>query len=229
MDNREGVQEPKRAHLREMLKRVGLQLGILAVRGLVPTSVARCRRVSSAVTPDDLVRDGRLAEASPGRGGVLRIIGFLSGLFVADVHYRIVEIMIRLALGRDSGGRAKFLTAGSFRLGDALERYDESRRPAVVQLSPVLAREGTDLTDATAVDGLQWLRPRDVRSDNAGRRPPQMRRSRQPKAVGCRGGAGQSLFSDRCEPVGRKEPKSVRALSAQHDHLMSQCEKLELQ
>jgi hypothetical protein len=30
-------------------------------------------------------------------------------------------------------GRAKFLNAGSFRLGDALERYGESRRPAIVQ------------------------------------------------------------------------------------------------
>jgi hypothetical protein len=48
--------------------------------------------------------------------------------------------------------------------------------------------EGTDLTDATAADGLRWLMPRDVRSDNAGRRPPEMRRSCQPKAVGC--GAG---------------------------------------
>ena len=30
-------------------------------------------------------------------------------------------------------GRAKFLNAGGFRLGDALERYGESRRPAIVQ------------------------------------------------------------------------------------------------
>ena len=31
------------------------------------------------------------------------------------------------------------------------------------------------------------------------------------------------------EPVGGKEPKSVTALPAQDDHLMSQCDKLELQ
>ena len=48
--------------------------------------------------------------------------------------------------------------------------------------------EGTDVTDATSTDGLRWLRPRDVRSDNAGRRPPEMRRSCQPNAVGCGGG-----------------------------------------
>jgi hypothetical protein len=59
----------------------------------------------------------------------LRIIGFLSGLFVADVQYnRIVGIVIRLALARGSDGRAKFVRAGSFRLGDALDRYGESRR-----------------------------------------------------------------------------------------------------
>ena len=45
--------------------------------------------------------------------------------------------------------------------------------------------EGTDFTDATAADGLWWLRPRDVRSDSADRRPPEMRRSCQPKAFGC--------------------------------------------
>src|SRR6516164_7293743 len=50
----------------------------------------------------------------------------------------------------------------------------------------------TDLTDATAGDGFRWLRPRDVRSDNAGRRPPEMRRSCQPKAVGC-GGSPDNL------------------------------------
>jgi hypothetical protein len=48
--------------------------------------------------------------------------------------------------------------------------------------------ERTDLTDGIAADGLRRLRPRDVRSDNAGRRPPEMRRSCQPKAVECGGG-----------------------------------------
>jgi hypothetical protein len=67
----------------------------------------------------------------------LRIIDFLSGLFVADVHYnRIVGIVIRLSLARDSDGRAKFVRPGSFRLGDSLGRYGESRRPAIAQLSP---------------------------------------------------------------------------------------------
>jgi hypothetical protein len=67
----------------------------------------------------------------------LRVIGFLSGLFVADVQYsRIVGIVIRLAVTRDSDGRAKFVRTGSFCLGDALERYGESRRSAIVQLSP---------------------------------------------------------------------------------------------
>ena len=56
---------------------------------------------------------------------------------MADVQYdRIVGIVIRLALARDSDGRAKFVRAGSFRLGDALDRYGESRRRAIVQLSP---------------------------------------------------------------------------------------------
>jgi hypothetical protein len=56
---------------------------------------------------------------------------------VAGVQYnRIVGIVIRLALARDSDGRAKFVRAGSFRLGDALDRYGESRRRAIVQLSP---------------------------------------------------------------------------------------------
>ena len=37
-----------------------------------------------------------------------------SGLFVADVHYnRIVGIVIRLALTRDSDGRAKFLRSAA--------------------------------------------------------------------------------------------------------------------
>jgi hypothetical protein len=33
-------------------------------------------------------------------------------------------------------GRTKFVNAGSLRVGDALERYGKSRRPAIVQLSP---------------------------------------------------------------------------------------------
>jgi hypothetical protein len=59
---------------------------------------------------------------------------FLSG---ADAQCnRIVRIVIGLALARDSDGREKFVRAGSFRLGDALDRYGESRRRAIVQLSP---------------------------------------------------------------------------------------------
>jgi hypothetical protein len=64
---------------------------------------------------------------------------------VADVQYnRIVGIVIRLALARDSDGRAKFVRAGSFRLGDALDRYGESRQRAIVQLPPprVVGRGG---------------------------------------------------------------------------------------
>jgi len=45
--------------------------------------------------------------------------------------------------------------------------------------------------DATAADELQWLRPRDVRSDSAGRRI-------LPAEGGwMRRGSGESLFSDR--------------------------------
>jgi len=59
----------------------------------------------------------------------LRIMGFLSGLFVANVQ---------LYCGRAIAvGRAKFVSAGSLRVGDALERYGESRRRAIVQLSPL--------------------------------------------------------------------------------------------
>ena len=35
--------------------------------------------------------------------------------------------------------------------------------------------------------------------------------------------------TDPQEPVGGKEPKSVRALPAQDEHLTSQCDKFELQ
>ena len=56
---------------------------------------------------------------------------------MAHVQYnRIVGIVVRSALARDSDGPAKFMRVGSFRLGDALERYGESRRPTIVQLSP---------------------------------------------------------------------------------------------
>jgi hypothetical protein len=65
---------------------------------------------------------------------------------------------------------------------------DFGRTTGPMCASAAVDGEGMDLTDATAADGLQLLRPRDVRSDNAGRRPPEMRRSRQPKAVGCGGG-----------------------------------------
>jgi hypothetical protein len=53
---------------------------------------------------------------------------FLGGLFVADVQYnRIVGMVIGLALACDSDDRAKFVKADSFRLGDARDRYGESR------------------------------------------------------------------------------------------------------
>ena len=38
-----------------------------------------------------------------------------------------------------------------------------------------------------------------------------------------------SVKPDPQEPVGGKEPKSVRALPAQDEHLTSQCDKFELQ
>jgi hypothetical protein len=44
-----------------------------------------------------------------------------------------------------------------------------------------------DLTDATTAEVLQWLGLRDVRSDNAGRRAPETRRSRQPKRLDAAG------------------------------------------
>ena len=65
----------------------------------------------------------------------MRIISFLSGLFVADVQYnRAVGIVGRLRAR--AVGRAKSVNAGSLRVGDALKRYGDSRRPGVVQLSP---------------------------------------------------------------------------------------------
>ena len=63
------------------------------------------------------------------------IISFLNGLFVADVQYnRAVGIVGRLRAR--AVGRAKSVNAGSLRVGDALKRYGDSRRPGVVQLSP---------------------------------------------------------------------------------------------
>jgi len=54
---------------------------------------------------------------------------------VADVQYnRAVGIVGRLRAR--AVGRAKFVNAGSLRVGDALERYGDSRRPGEVQLSP---------------------------------------------------------------------------------------------
>ena len=53
---------------------------------------------------------------------------------MADVQYnRAVGIVGRLRAR--AVGRAKFVNAGSLRVGDALEQYGESRRPAIVQLS----------------------------------------------------------------------------------------------
>jgi hypothetical protein len=69
---------------------------------------------------------------------------------VADVQYsRLVGIVIRLALARSSDGRAKFVRDGSLRLGDAFDRYGESR-PAVVQLSAprVVGQEGSGMQQA---------------------------------------------------------------------------------
>ena len=65
----------------------------------------------------------------------MTIISFLSGLFVADVQYNRV-VGIAAACARDSGWSCKIRDAGSLRVGDALERYGESRRAATVQLSP---------------------------------------------------------------------------------------------
>ena len=64
-----------------------------------------------------LVTSSAMADSQKHRqGGALRIIGFLSGLFVADVQYNgIAGIVVRLALVRDSDGRAKFVRIGSFR------------------------------------------------------------------------------------------------------------------
>ena len=41
-----------------------------------------------------------------------------------------------LARVRDSDGRAKLVNAGSLRLGDALDRYGESRRPQAIGVWP---------------------------------------------------------------------------------------------
>jgi tetratricopeptide (TPR) repeat protein len=61
----------------------------------------------TTVIAHNLIRDSRLAGASPGRGGALRMIGFLSGLFVADVQdNRMGGIVVRSARARDSDARA---------------------------------------------------------------------------------------------------------------------------
>jgi hypothetical protein len=43
------------------------------------------------VVTHNLVRESCLAEGAPGRGGALRIISFLCGLFVVGVQYNRVE------------------------------------------------------------------------------------------------------------------------------------------
>jgi hypothetical protein len=69
--------------------------------------------------------------------------------------------VIRLALARNSDGRAKFVRGGSFRFGDALDRYGEDRRSAVAQLSPprVVDQEGSGMMRDWKLDA------GDVRSD----------------------------------------------------------------
>jgi hypothetical protein len=81
-----------------------------------------------------------------------------------------------------------------------------------------LKRAETDLTDGTAADGLRLLRPRDVRSDNAGRRPPEMRRSCQRKAVGYGGGPDNlCLATDAfCSCDNSENNKTGRDVSAFH-------------
>jgi hypothetical protein len=55
-------------------------------------------------------------------------------VFERVVHDRRAVQPLGLARVRDSDGRAKFVNAGSVRLGDALDRYGESRRAAILQL-----------------------------------------------------------------------------------------------
>jgi hypothetical protein len=52
----------------------------------------------------------------------MRIICFLRGLFVADVHYNRVVRNCGPLTRAIAVGRAKFVNAGSLRVGDALER-----------------------------------------------------------------------------------------------------------
>jgi hypothetical protein len=78
--------------------------------------------------------------------------------------------------------------------------------------------EGPDLTDGIAVDGLRWLRPRDVRSDNGGRRPPEMQRSCQPTEIGCGGGPDNlCLVTDAfCSCDNSENNKTKRDVGAPH-------------
>src|SRR3974390_3324184 len=91
----------------------------------------------------------KIRESRRGRGGAFRIISLWCGLFVVDVQYNRVEgIVGRLRARAIAVGGAKFVNAGSLRVGDALERYGESRRAAIVQLSPrprVVGGRGTGM------------------------------------------------------------------------------------
>jgi hypothetical protein len=57
---------------------------------------------------------------------------------------------------------------------------------------PVGDRRTRQLSLDPVAIGAGLLRPRAVRNDSAGRRPPEMRQSRQPKVVGC-GGSPDNL------------------------------------
>jgi hypothetical protein len=78
---------------------------------------------------------------------------------VADVQYKWPRRKCgSLGRVRDSDRRAKFVNAG-IRLDDALERYAESRRPAIVQLpSPGVvdgSRQSAQLEERYAPQRLQ--------------------------------------------------------------------------
>jgi hypothetical protein len=82
----------------------------------------------SAVGPHNLVQDGRLIEGPLRWGRGIEDHWFSSESFVADVQYNRPVGMWLARVRAITVGRAKFLNAGGFRLGDALERYGESRR-----------------------------------------------------------------------------------------------------
>jgi hypothetical protein len=63
---------------------------------------------------------------------------------------------------RHSDGRAKFVNAGSFRLGDPLERYAESRRPATLLLA-----EDNDVMQAIDNGMIQAISAIESMSDSA--------------------------------------------------------------